>query len=607
MAQGAKIADAFIEVGVDATGVTGGLKEIKQGVQDAGSTIEKEMGQKASAAVSLFGQKIEQMTSKSKLSLKEIASLKVELNALRATAGDAAANVSRLAEAESRLGNATQRIAAQRVQLAQVKEDVAGTVKGQTTMNDLFDAGAGKAGQYAQAAGTIAAALAGGYTIGMQLNKLMGTDMKETADRMSAFWGGVGDKLRWASDAIVQNRSLLGEYIGTTKAAITAEKELAELMIAGMRRKANAFTSAGITTGPATPVTDDLLEGRIQQQKAIEAENAKSLAKRQQQEKDNLAKLVVIWTQEIADWEKKTKEKAKIEDDLAKGIAAARVYDYEQVNAQRAIGLADLQKSIDDEMSIREEASRKTLSIQAYLGERQKTIFDTELFEEQERFRQLLLDTANNSEARLAIEKEHEERLKLIQERSRASQLQAAAAMLGGLANLFGSLASAQDETSKKGFERSKKMRIAEAVMASISGAIQAYQSAAAIPLVGWILAPIAAAAALIAGYANVAKIKKQTYQGQAHGGLDSVPTTGTFLLQGGEAVVPREPAAKMRRLADSLEGGAAGGKELQVVFSFAGSDESMIAAIMRKMNYQVRDRGGELLASGVVGTARAI
>lgn len=59
-----------------------------------------------------------------------------------------------------------------------------------------------------------------------------------------------------------------------------------------------------------------------------------------------------------------------------------------------------------------------------------------------------------------------------------------------------------------------KAFAIANAVMNTYQAATAAYQSASAIPIVGWVLGPIAAAAAVAAGLANVSKIRSAREQG---------------------------------------------------------------------------------------------
>lgn len=79
----------------------------------------------------------------------------------------------------------------------------------------------------------------------------------------------------------------------------------------------------------------------------------------------------------------------------------------------------------------------------------------------------------------------------------------------------------------KKYNARSMKIEIAQAVAQTATAAIAAYASAAAIPITGWIMAPIAAAMALAAGAVQIATIKKQ-HAAQAAGYYEGGFTGGT-------------------------------------------------------------------------------
>ncbi len=61
-------------------------------------------------------------------------------------------------------------------------------------------------------------------------------------------------------------------------------------------------------------------------------------------------------------------------------------------------------------------------------------------------------------------------------------------------------------------------MQVIQAVAQTATAALNAYSSAAAIPVVGYIIAPIAAAMAVAAGAMQVAAIKKQQQASQAQG-----------------------------------------------------------------------------------------
>lgn len=78
-----------------------------------------------------------------------------------------------------------------------------------------------------------------------------------------------------------------------------------------------------------------------------------------------------------------------------------------------------------------------------------------------------------------------------------------------------------QDEVAKIKNQANKKMfnmQVMEAVAQTATAAINAYSSAAAIKVIGWVLAPIAAASAVAAGMLQVAAIKKQQKASEAQG-----------------------------------------------------------------------------------------
>lgn len=75
-------------------------------------------------------------------------------------------------------------------------------------------------------------------------------------------------------------------------------------------------------------------------------------------------------------------------------------------------------------------------------------------------------------------------------------------------------LAKAKNEANKKMFA----MQVIQAVAQTAQNALSAYGSAAAIPVVGYVLAPIAAAMAVAAGTIQIAAIKKQQQASEAQG-----------------------------------------------------------------------------------------
>lgn len=81
-------------------------------------------------------------------------------------------------------------------------------------------------------------------------------------------------------------------------------------------------------------------------------------------------------------------------------------------------------------------------------------------------------------------------------------------------------IAKVKNEANKKMYT----MQVMQAVAQTATAAINAYSSAAAVPVIGWVLAPIAAATAVAAGVLQIAAIKKQqeasAAQGFAEGGF---------------------------------------------------------------------------------------
>ena len=85
-------------------------------------------------------------------------------------------------------------------------------------------------------------------------------------------------------------------------------------------------------------------------------------------------------------------------------------------------------------------------------------------------------------------------------------------------------IAKAKSEANRKMFA----MQVIQAVAQTATNALNAYGSAAAVPVVGYILAPIAAAMAVAAGAIQIATIKKQQQASEAQGYM-----TGGFTPEG--------------------------------------------------------------------------
>ncbi len=119
-------------------------------------------------------------------------------------------------------------------------------------------------------------------------------------------------------------------------------------------------------------------------------------------------------------------------------------------------------------------------------------------------------------------------------------------------------IAKAKNEANRKMFA----MQVIQAVAQTAQNALSAYGSAAAIPVVGYILAPIAAAMAVAAGAIQIAAIKKQQQaseaQGYSEGGFtpEGAKDTAVGVVHAGEWVASQKLThnPKTRPLLEALD-----------------------------------------------------
>ena len=106
----------------------------------------------------------------------------------------------------------------------------------------------------------------------------------------------------------------------------------------------------------------------------------------------------------------------------------------------------------------------------------------------------------------------------------------------------FGTLSTLMASSSKKMFNTGKAASIASAIMSTHAAVVESFKNAGGFP---WGIAP--AAAMLAQGMMQVQNIKSQQFSGQAHSGLDNVPSEGTYLLQKGEMVLDPGTSQQVR------------------------------------------------------------
>lgn len=95
---------------------------------------------------------------------------------------------------------------------------------------------------------------------------------------------------------------------------------------------------------------------------------------------------------------------------------------------------------------------------------------------------------------------------------------------------------------------------VSNASASSLQAGINAYASTAAIPIVGPAAAPAAMSTAIAATSPLVASISSLAAAGMAHEGMDSIPKTGTWLLEKGERVTTEKTSAKLDRTLSDVQ-----------------------------------------------------
>ena len=223
-------------------------------------------------------------------------------------------------------------------------------------------------------------------------------------------------------------------------------------------------------------------------------------------------------------------------------------FNYDKLEALRKqheknmemIDLSELNSKIDIEQ-------RKADTVQMIFG----GYFKAQREVEEMRYAASLKAAGDNTAAIQAIELEHQKKIR----ESKLAELQLMLDFGTKLADVASSVYNAitavnearmakelkdakgneeeQEKIKKKYFEKNKKIQIAQAYIATFQAAVQAYGAMAGIPVVGPALGAIAAAAAIVAGLANVSKIKSTEYDsgggGSSSGTAEAKPAMANY------------------------------------------------------------------------------
>ncbi|UNY50429.1 tape measure protein [Salmonella phage PhiSEP1] len=244
------------------------------------------------------------------------------------------------------------------------------------------------------------------------------------------------------------------------------------------------------------------------------------------------------------------------------------------------------------------ERLEKQFSADAYVAQMQ-ALAEGE-FAELDRQYEVKLQKLNDfHEQGLIAEETYQQTLNAMNDTYALDRAKATGAAFGNMASNIGS-ALGEASTAYKAFA------IAQATIATYTSAVEAYKSTAAIPVVGPFLAPVAAAAAVAAGLANVGKIRSAREQGGnlAAGQMSTIAERGKP-----EVIMPasasRVRTAEQMRQIMGENGAKSGGDNVTIVNNTTGRIDS--AATERDDEGRLRIIISETVSSALQDSNSAI
>ncbi|EBW9146571.1 hypothetical protein BZ663_24250 [Salmonella enterica subsp. enterica serovar Enteritidis] len=244
------------------------------------------------------------------------------------------------------------------------------------------------------------------------------------------------------------------------------------------------------------------------------------------------------------------------------------------------------------------ERLEKQFSADAYVAQMQ-ALAEGE-FAELDRQYEVKLQKLNDFHAQgLIAEETYQQTLNAMNDTYALDRAKATGAAFGNMASNIGA-ALGEASTAYKAFA------IAQATIATYTSAVEAYKSTAAIPVVGPYLAPVAAAAAVAAGLANVGKIRSAREQGGnlAAGQISTIAERGKP-----EVIMPASAsrvrtAEQMRQIMGENDA-KSGGDNVTIVNNTTGRIDS--AATERDDEGRLRIIISETVSSALLDSNSAI
>lgn len=300
---------------------------------------------------------------------------------------------------------------------------------------------------------------------------------------------------------------------------------------------------------------------------AAQAKREESEAQRQQKAAETfIAGIERRGADEIATINATEQQKlAKLDEFQQQGAISAQQYEETKTKIQLDADTAR-QEELDKRKKDRQDKEQKGDDFLAQIMG--QNAVELELYDIQQKQKEEV--AKKYREQGLISEQEYQSSLVNISENYNKKRRDSYASMLGQTTD---DLRNALGEGNKM----YKAFAIANAIMNTYQAANAAYQSAAAIPIAGWILGPIAAGAAVVAGLANVAKIRSAREQG----GNLSAGQMSTIAERGRpEVIMPASAsrvrtAQQMRQIMGDDSANRSGGDSVVIVNNTTGRIDS--------------------------------
>lgn len=412
-------------------------------------------------------------------------------------------------------------------------------------------------------------------------------------------------RLREQNDAIVKNQqiAILSDR-ERVKAQAQADKEAFAKREGVTKEQIAAYNAARDTEAQQDIARIDATEkaktervnAAAKKREAAQIKREETQAQRQKKAADDFLNTIARQnSDELAAIDAQEQQKlAKLQEFQQQGAISQE--QFEAAKTQIAVDADAKRNEILAQQT--EERMKKQFSADAYVAQMQ-ALAEGE-FAELDRQYEVKLQKLNDFHAQgLIADEKYQQTLNAMNDTYALDRVKATGAAFGNMASNIGS-ALGEASTAYKAFA------IAQATIATYTSAVEAYKSTAAIPVVGPYLAPVAAAAAVAAGLANVGKIRSAREQGGnlAAGQMSTIAERGKP-----EVIMPasasRVRTAEQMRQIMGENGGKSGGDNVTIVNNTTGRIDS--AATERDDEGRLRIIISETVSSALQDSNSAI